>query len=242
MLAKFTLDTSLFKNVVQVLLPQTPLIHNQAFMKDRVDMMGGGPEFDFGNFVLATRPDAIVEVKNAVELLETTLLADGRQWLAGTAVPSLADIEMVWPLHWLFSTLGALPEEHISARRFPKVFAWVARFEAAVGQAQKALRAPETLSGERVAEIMKTAAADVAGDLVDLSDPLVQARDLQKGQPVQLWPADTGSRHKTVGRLLGLTDKEITIETTEGEVSVQVHAPRHGFHVAPLASEKANLS
>ncbi|KAH1593583.1 hypothetical protein KXX44_008054 [Aspergillus fumigatus] len=242
LLAKFTLDTSLFKNVVQVLLPQTPLIHNQAFMKDRVDMMGGGPEFDFGNFVLATRPDAIVEVKNAVELLETTLLADGRQWLAGTAVPSLADIEMVWPLHWLFSTLGALPEEHISARRFPKVFAWVARFEAAVGQAQKALRAPETLSGERVAEIMKTAAADVAGDLVDLSDPLVQARDLQKGQPVQLWPADTGSRHKTVGRLLGLTDKEITIETTEGEVSVRVHAPRHGFHVAPLASEKANLS
>ncbi|KAL5044874.1 hypothetical protein BDW71DRAFT_185481 [Aspergillus fruticulosus] len=242
LLAKFTLETSLFKNIVQVLLPKTPLIHNEAFMKDRVDMMGGGPGFDFANFVLATRPDAIVEVKAAVELLETTLLADGRQWLAGTEAPSLADIEMVWPLHWLFSTPDALPEEHISARLFPKVFAWVDRFEAAVGQAQRALRVPETLSGEQVAELLKTAGADKTADVVDQSDPLVQAHGLQKGQMVQLWPADTGSRHKTVGKLLELTDKEITIETTDGDVAVRVHAPRHGFQVAAVASEKANLS
>ncbi|KAL6232851.1 hypothetical protein BDW75DRAFT_246917 [Aspergillus navahoensis] len=241
LLAKFTLETSLFRNIVQIGLPKTPLIHNEAFIKDRTDMMGGGPGFDFPNFVLATRPDAIIEVKSAVELLETTLLADGRQWLAGTEAPSLADIEMVWPLHWLFSTPGALPEEHISARLFPKVFAWVNRF-AVVGQAQRAMRAPETLSGEQVAELLKTAAADETADVVDQSDPLVQVHGLQKGQVVQLWPADTGSRHKTVGRLLGLTDKEITIEATEGDVAVRVHAPRHRFQVAALASEKANLS
>ncbi|KAI9368312.1 hypothetical protein BJX61DRAFT_537356 [Aspergillus egyptiacus] len=211
LLAKFTLETSLFVKI----------------------MMGGG-DFDFVGFVLATRPDAIVAVKNAIEFLETTLLADGRQWLAGTEAPSLADIEMVWPLHWLFSTPGALPEDHISASLFPKVFAWVDRFQTAVSAAQQSLRAPETFSGEQVAELLKGMTADETADVIDEGDPLVQASGLHKGQLVQLWPTDSGFTHKTVGRLLGLTGKEITIETVEGDVSVRVHAPRHGFQVAAV--------
>ncbi|KAL4971549.1 hypothetical protein BDW66DRAFT_165075 [Aspergillus desertorum] len=242
LLAKFTLETRLFKSIVQVLLPKTPLMHNEAFMKDRVDMMGGGPGFDFANFVLATRPDAIIEVKRAVEFLETTLLADGRQWLTGTEAPGLADVEMVWPFHWLFSTPGALPEEHISARLFPKVFAWVDRFQTTIRKSQKALRVPQTVSGEQAADLLKRATADETADVVDQSDPLVQACGLQKGQVVQVWPTDTGARHKTVGRLLGLTDKEITIETIEGEVPVRVHAPRHGFQVAARVGDRATLS
>ncbi|RDW57888.1 glutathione S-transferase family protein [Aspergillus mulundensis] len=242
LLAKLTLETGLFRNIVQILLPNTPLMHNEAFMKDRLDMIGGGPGMDFADFVLAGRPGAILEVKNTFEFLETTLLADGRQWLAKTEAPGLADIEMVWPLHWLISVPGALPEEHISSHLFPKVFAWIDRFQKAFGEAQKALRAPETLSGERVAELLEGAAAEESKDVVDASDPLVQASGLLKGQVVQLWPTDSGARHKTVGRLLGLTDKEITIETFEGDVSVRVHAPRRAFQVAALPSEKAHLS
>ncbi|KAL4923435.1 glutathione S-transferase family protein [Aspergillus undulatus] len=240
LLAKFTLETKLFINVVQILLPKTPLINDEAFMKDRVDMMGiDGPGSKFADFVLATRPDAIIAVKNDLEFLETTLLADGRQWLAKTETPSLADIEMVWPLTWLFAVPGALSgaEDHISAQLFPKVFAWVERFQAAVGEAQKALRAPESFSGERVADVMKAAATNESGDVVEEGDPLVQVYGLHKGQMVQVWPSDTGARHKTVGKLVGLTGKEITIETTEGDVSVRVHAPRRGFNVAALARE-----
>ncbi|KAL4920633.1 hypothetical protein BDW62DRAFT_215889 [Aspergillus aurantiobrunneus] len=242
LLASFTLDTGLFKSIVQVLLPQTPLMHNEAFMKDRVEMVGGGPGFDFAQFVLGARPDAMTEVKNAMQFLEMTLLADGREWLAGTDAPSLADIEMVWPLHWLFSTPGAVPEPYISAQLFPKTFAWVDRFQAAVAIAEKSLRAPETLSGEEVAEVLVKAAADDTPSVIEQGDPLVQAHGLHEGQVVQLWPTDTGSNHKTVGRLVGLTGQEITIETVEGDVSVRVHAPRHGFHIAALAVEKANLS
>lgn len=39
------------------------------------------------------KPENLVEFKTAFEFLETTLLADGRQWLLKTEEPSLADIE-----------------------------------------------------------------------------------------------------------------------------------------------------
>jgi hypothetical protein len=149
---------------------------------------------------------------------------------------------MVWPLHWLFSIPGAVPEPYISERLFPRVYAWVDRFQKTVAKEAKALRTPETLSGTQVVERLATAAADETMDIVEQNDPLVQTHGLHKGQMVQLWPTDSGSRHKTAGRLVGLTSKEITIETTEGEISVRVHAPRQGFHVAGLTPEKANLS
>ncbi|KAL2862213.1 glutathione S-transferase family protein [Aspergillus lucknowensis] len=240
LLASFTLDTGLFKSIVQVLLPHTPLLHNEAFLKDRTEMIGAPPGYNFADFLLAGGADALMAVKGALEVLETTLLADGREWLAGTREPGRADIEAVWSIQWLFSVPGALPGEYISARIFPKVFAWVERFEKAVSVAQKGFRRPETFSGEQVADILGKAAVSEAADVVDESDPLVRAERLRKGQVVQLWPTDSGSRHKTVGRLLGLTAREITIETTGGEVSVRVHAPRQGFRVAALA--KANLS
>ncbi|KAL4967216.1 glutathione S-transferase family protein [Aspergillus stella-maris] len=245
LLSKFTMETGLFRNIVQILLPSTPLMHDEAFMKDRMDMMGGGSggsASDFAKFVLAGRSDAIVSVKNAFQFLESTLLADERDWLAGTEKPGLADIEMVWPIHWLVSVPGALPEEYISASLYPRVFSWVERFQKAIEEAKKSAREPASLSGEEVAEILKKAVADGSGDVVDEGDPLVKENGWKKGQMVQVWPSDSGSRHKTVGRLLGLTAKETTIETVEGDISVRVHAPRQAFQVAEVSAEKANLS
>ncbi|KAL4863416.1 hypothetical protein BDV12DRAFT_206472 [Aspergillus spectabilis] len=242
LLEAFTINTSLFSSIAKIVVASTPLMQNEAFMKDRTDMIGGGPGYKFADFVSSMRPNAILEVKSAIELLETTLLADGRRWLANSEAPSLADIEMVWPLHWLFSIPGAVPEAYISKRLFPRVYAWVDRFQKTVAIEAKSLRTPETLSGKQVVERLATAAADESMDIVDQNDPLVQTHGLQKGQVVQLWPTDSGSRHRTAGRLVGLTGQEITIETTEGEISVRVHAPRQGFHVAGLTPEKANLS
>lgn len=212
-------------------------MHDEAFIKDRTEMVGAGPGFDFADFVLRTRPDAMTHVQNALEFLETTLLADGREWLAGTKEPSLVDIEMVWPFAWLLAVPGA-SEPYITKELYPKVFAWIERYNRAVDSAGGSLRAPETLSGEQVAEVLGKAAAGETG--VEQSDPLVQIQGLREGQVVQVWPTDSGAGHKTVGKLVGLTGKEIVIETTEGDVSVRVHAPRHGFRV--VAQEKANLS
>nr|BBG28478.1 putative glutathione S-transferase [Aspergillus versicolor] len=243
LLASYTLDTPLFKNVVCVLLPSTPLIHDEAFLKDRAEMLGGPPGFNFAeHFVLPARNDAIVEVKKTLEFLEFTLLADGRQWVAETQDPSLADIELVWPLHWLFSIPGAVPKEHITAEKFPKVYSWVERFEKAVGEARKGLRRPQTVSGEKVAAWLgKAGVEDQDEARVEQNDPVVKAQGLYQGQEVLLWPADTGANHKTKGKLVGFTSREITLDTTEGEVSVRVHAPRHGFRVAAVPV-KAHLS
>jgi hypothetical protein len=229
-------------NIVKVLLPTTPLIRNEAFLQDRADMAGGGPSMNFADVVQATRPDAIVAVKNAIGFLETTLLADGREWLAKTDAPGRGDVETAWALSWLFSTPGAVPEEHISPQLFPKVFAWVERFQTAVAAAQKSLPTITTLSGEQVADLLGKAASDHTADVIEGDDPLVQANGFRRGQLVQVWPIDSGSRHKTVGKLVGLTSQEITIETTEGEVAVRVHAPRKGFRVSAAAPDRANLS
>lgn len=206
-------------------------------------MVGGPPGFNFAeHFILPARNDAIVEVVKTLEFLESTLLADGRQWVAETENPGLADIELVWPLHWLFKTPGAVPEEYITAEKFPKVFSWVERLERAVAEAEKGVRRPQTVSGEKVAAwIDKAGVEDEDEARVDLADPVVKEKGLYQGQEVLLWPADTGANHKTRGKLVGFTSREITLDTTEGEVSVRVHAPRHGFRVAAVP-EKANLS
>jgi hypothetical protein len=50
---------------------------------------------------------------------------------------------------------------------------------------------------------------------------------------VQVWPTDTGSNYKDMGRLVSMTSKEITIEPGEADTIVRVHAPRHGFRISP---------
>jgi hypothetical protein len=44
------------------------------------------------------RPESLVRIRDAFQLLETTLLADGRNWIFKTEKPSLGDIEGLFPL------------------------------------------------------------------------------------------------------------------------------------------------
>ena len=67
-----------------------PLLRDPKFTKDREDYNGQSwTKKDFEKM----RPEALVDIKSAFELLETTLLADGRDWILKTKGPSLADIE-----------------------------------------------------------------------------------------------------------------------------------------------------
>lgn len=124
---------------------------------------------------------------------------------------------------------GALPRSLISEVQFPRVFEWIARFNAAIGDAKRAAGKPTTLQGaEAVRQIV---AADYAepDTSVEGNDPL----RLKKGQDVELYPIDSGSKHHDHGRLVGLTAKEVVIESQSkvGGKEVRVHAPRHGFRV-----------
>jgi hypothetical protein len=136
----------------------------------------------------------------------------------------------VWPFHWLTGLKGAIPSDQISAELYPKVFAWISRFQAAASAAAKSLGKPKTVKGtEAAASIESSDFAEKIGD-VDQNDP----SGLKRGQQVVVWPIDTGFRNKEKGQLLALSVSEIVIETkTQNGQTVRVHAPRHGFRVKP---------
>lgn len=134
---------------------------------------------------------------------------------------------------------GALPPDQISADQYPKVFAWINRFQTTISAAAKSLGKPKTIKGaEAAASIGSSEFAEQIG-VVDPNDP----SGLKKGQNVEVWPIDTGFGNKEKGQLLALSISEIVIEakTQDGKV-VRVHTPRHGFRVRPSRqSQSAKL-
>jgi glutathione S-transferase len=222
---------SIFQQATKLLPASLPMVRDKKFQEDRADFYGPrGPKG------IAHRPTAINEIKAVMRLLEDTLLADGRDWILNTQEPSLADIEAVWPVHWLTGMRDALPQDQISASHFPKVYAWVARFQKAVSIAKASQPKPATVDGKDAQHLIINSGFNEEEKGIAQNDSLVAYDKLQKGQDVQLWPTDSGSTYKEHGKLVGIDDEEIVIEV-QGESSsglqssVRVHAPRHGFSV-----------
>lgn len=92
-------------SAVRLIPAEAPMLKDPRFLRDRADFAGvarEGPSPLSPEALAAARPEALAEVRDAAELLETTLLADGRDWvLGGTPGPALADIEAVWVLMWV---------------------------------------------------------------------------------------------------------------------------------------------
>lgn len=238
LLEVFMIDGGMFSRAAQLLPPDLPLLKDPKFQKDRADFTG----VDLPSRTAARlRPEALNEIERAMGLLETTLLADGREWVLQTEGPTLADIEAVWLFHWLTGLPGALPENQISARRFPKLYAWVGRFQKAISAAKARQAKPRTLSGEEAQEAILSSPFNEEEGRVDDADALVRFEGFRKGQEVQLWPTDTGTGHKDVGKLVSIDGTEIVIEAASGASSLRVHAPRHGFRVRPLAQGAGHL-
>ncbi|KAL2126809.1 hypothetical protein VTI74DRAFT_194 [Chaetomium olivicolor] len=182
----------------------------------------------------AAKAEALRAIKDAMALLETTLLADGREFVLGTKGPTLADIEAVWPFHWLIGLPGALYDpEQVSREKFPRVYAWVERFQATVGAAKRRTQV-RAITGEEAAGVIKGEQQHgyyEAEAELDHTEPLVKAYGLEKGTRVEVWPTDSGTAHRDRGRLVGIGSEEIVWETDAG---ARVHAPRGGFRVRPI--------
>ena len=60
---------------------------------------------------------------------------------------------------------------------------------------------------------------------------------------MEVWPTDTGSRHRDRGRLVGLTRSEVVLEVQSkvGGKVVRIHAPRHGFKVQPVGGDGSKM-
>lgn len=233
LLEVLSVDGGVFAWAASLLPRELPIFKDPHFLKDRADFMSGRDML--GQKSPTAKPEALNDIKNVFELLETTLLADGRDWVLKTEAPSLADIEAVWPLHWLRGLPGALPSEHISKTQFPKVFAWIERFDKTVTAAKQNLEKVPTLSGEdAVRTIVQSSYFEGTAREVEQSEPLVKALGLKRGDKVVVFPLDSGSSHKDSGVLFSLDGKEIVFETKadlQGSPAIRVHAPRHGFRV-----------
>lgn len=145
----------------------------------------------------------------------------------------------IWPFHWLRQLKGALPATLISSDMFPKVYAWMDRFDGAFAAAKSKAPKPTTLKGaEAVKYITQAAFAEPEG-LVDEMDPL----GLKKGQDVKSWPVDTGFRHHDRGRLVSLTAREVVLasQSKVGGKEVRIHHPRWNFRTRAVSGEGAKL-
>lgn len=223
-------DAGIFNWAAALLPGSLPLLRDPKFQKDREDFTGAKarrtPERD-----ARIQPVALREIASVFRFLEDTLLADGREWVLGTPSPGLADIEAVWPLHWLKGLPGALPEDKFSPGVYPRVYAWIDRFDEAVREAQSRAGEQCRVKGGEASRLIVGSGYHDEELGVDATDFDAVSLGLARGDEVLVGPTDTGSSGKDVGRLVGLSDEEVVYETRGEDGTVRVHAPRHGFRV-----------
>ena len=119
----------------------------------------------------------------------------------------------------------------MSQARYPKVFAWISRFDAALKSARETAPKPTKLDGATAAkQIFGSGFAEKSGT-IEAGEPL---KELRQGDLVELFPTDSGMHNKDHGRLLSLAEDEIVISLDTG---LRLHTPRAGFRVRPLGSK-----
>jgi glutathione S-transferase len=88
----WAVDAGIFNRACQLIPANSPMMNDKSFTDDR-SQFSGRPWIK--DAILSMRPEAVVDLKGTIGLLEETLLADGRNWVLKTEGPSLADIEGV---------------------------------------------------------------------------------------------------------------------------------------------------
>ena len=90
LLSTWKIEAGVFVSGSQLIPSDLPLLRDPKFQKDRQDFSGRSWDKSKQD---ALRPEALANIRRGFDLLESTLLADGRDWVLKTDSPSLADIE-----------------------------------------------------------------------------------------------------------------------------------------------------
>ena len=249
LLEKWT-DVVVFGKAVEAIPPE---IYQDipGFIKDREHLWGRSWKPGDQN---KKRPEALAVLRSNFVFLETTILADGRDWILGSQKPKLADIHgsslphrqkpyssrsrvllangvglvAAWIFDWLFELEGAMPDSLFSEKIFPKTIAWRNRYRSAVASATNSAPKPTLLQASEAIEHIETARFGEQEGAVDKRDPL----SMHKGAQVGVWPIDTGFRNREVGKLVTLTEQEVALSTkTKNGVDVRIHCPRWNFRI-----------
>jgi glutathione S-transferase len=233
LLESWTIDGGIFANAVKMMpyWHEASFLSNEAFVDDRQKLMGG-KRFT-AEAMEAGRPDGAQNLQQAFDMLETTFLADGRDWILNTQEPSLADIDAVWPFKWLMSDRNmkdSLPAELFNAKQYPKVYAWVERFVMELDKKKTSLPKPSALDGKAMCK--RTLEAATLPEVVAFTNP--NSHRLEQGDEVEIFPSDYGQMGKTAGTLVGLSVHEVVIRNSKG---IHVHFPRWNFTISRAASK-----
>ena len=135
--------------------------------------------------------------------------------------------------------LRSIPPSLVSKEKYPKVFAWIDRFNKAIKTAERSAPKPVMLKGaEAVRHVAQAEFSEAEGE-VDDNDPL----GLKKGQDVESWPVDSGFRHHDRGRLVSLTANEVVLaaQSKIGGKEIRIHHPRWNFRTRAVSGEGAKL-
>jgi hypothetical protein len=136
----------------------------------------------------------------------------------------------IWTFDWLNGLKGALPRELISDKQYPKVFAWIGRFNDTLKAAKAKAPKPTSLKGDAAAERVHNAHFAEKDLHVDTADPL----ELKQGQEVEIYPTDSGSNHKDRGKLVGLTEDQVVLSVQSKGKELRLHFPRTGFRIRAI--------
>ncbi|KAF2438467.1 hypothetical protein P171DRAFT_331058, partial [Karstenula rhodostoma CBS 690.94] len=131
----------------------------------------------------------------------------------------------IWPVDW--ATSMNMPSHVVSEELFPKVYAWISRFQHVLEDAASAGPKLVIVNGDEAVSYMKNIRGSQEArpdDVVDKKDP----RAVECGTFVEIYPSDRGSEHGDAGRLVALAPDSVTI-MAEGALGLRIHAPRTGF-------------
>lgn len=90
LLERWTVDGGVFARAASLIPTDMPALRDPKFAKDREDFSGRSWSREA---MQRARPEGVAHMRDSFALLESTLLADGREWILKTSGPSLADIE-----------------------------------------------------------------------------------------------------------------------------------------------------
>ena len=92
----WAIESGVFARASQLIPTSMPLLNDPNFTKDREDYSGRSWSKED---IASNRPEAVAAIRSGFKFLETTLLADGRQWILKREKPTLADIEGKQEVH-----------------------------------------------------------------------------------------------------------------------------------------------
>jgi hypothetical protein len=123
----------------------------------------------------------------------------------------------------------------ISEKQYPKVFSWIGRFNDELKKAKAKAPKPTTLKGDAAAQRIFNAPYVDDNLRIDGSDPL----GFPNGTAVEVFPIDSGTRHRDQGELVGLTEDEIVLSLPQQAKPLRAHYPRTGFRIRAITTKES---